>query len=418
MKPTKKFLSVLIATQIAFSCFASAVESTKSMTSSKSKTLVATKENADSHIKSKKKKLARNAVSPSNKTKSVKETISSKSTGNGAVAKAKTTGTMTTTAKAAAATEPKEAIENEIESIDQMEAAAVVDSQKANAKATEAKIPKTATSKASGTGTALIPTGPATTSTSTAPTDSVPSFVSYNLSLGATYNTAAEEPKEGERSRYMTYDIIPMTVIGPVKLLAWFMYNQNLVDSKESEWQDFPLSAALAKPYNAGDYITLNPAVVVTVPQTRATKDVTQLNYSVNTNVTIGLNTKTLGWDGVVLNWQTGYTKMNNDFTTSSKGEPITDYRLRQRVNFWYPIYGKLTFKSRLQFESNFSYENQVRNTFMHFVLLEYGFMEKYNVNFGTTNGGPTMSGPNYENSFKFYSETSSELFLGVGADF
>ena len=216
----------------------------------------------------------------------------------------------------------------------------------------------------------------------------------------------------------MTYDIIPSTKIGPIHLLAWFMYSQNLVDNSASEWQDFPISLALAKPYNAGDYITLSPAVVVTVPQTRNTKDNVQLNSSVNTNVTIGLNTKNVGWDGVVLNWQTGYTKMNTEFTTNSKGEPITDYRLRQRINFWYPVYGPIYFKSRLQFESNFSHENQIRNTFMHFVLLEYSFLEKYTASFGTTNGGPTMVGTNYENNFKFYNDTSSELFLSFGANF
>jgi hypothetical protein len=215
----------------------------------------------------------------------------------------------------------------------------------------------------------------------------------------------------------MGYDIVPTMTLGPIRALVWFSYAQDLVDNKASEWQDFPILFTMAKPYNAGDYITLSPATSVTIPQTRATKDGAQLNYAVNINTTIGLNTKTLGWDGVVLNLQTGYTKMNNEFTTSFAGEPTTSYKFRQRINFWYPIIDNLTFKSRIQYDSNFSYENVVRNTFLHFEVLDYSFLEKYSVSIGHTNAGPIFN-PAYENNFKFYSSDSSQYSIGLGADF
>lgn len=390
MKPTTKILSVLLATQIAFSCFADAVESTKTTVQSTTQPAVSTTKSAIK--KPSKKKL----ISKKKMTEKAKKTVTIK--------KSKTPVSITTTST----TDPKEAIETEIDTIDKMEAAAAAESKAAQS------------NTGITTATAVKPnsTSPTATSTTGKPAPADTSWLKANITLGSSYNMAAEAPKEGVQNRYMDYDIIPSLVTGPVKTLLWFKYRQSLVNSEQNEWQNFPIVFSPAKAFNAGDYLTISPALAFTIPLTKETKNNIQLNYSTNANVTLGLNTKTLGWDGVVLNWQTGYTKMNNEFTTSSKGEPITSYQLRQRVNFWYPIVGTLTFKSRLEFNSKFSYENIVRNDFLHFVLFEYGFLEKYNVSFGTGNSGPTMAGPNYENNLKFYSETSSELFLGLGADF
>ena len=389
MKPTTKILSVSIAVQIAFSCFALAVESTKTITPLASKTaMTATK--AVGKTTNKKKLLAKKkTASKSTKASLAKkaEVTNSNATNSGKAAKAANAITETAIT---APMEQKEAIETEIDTIDQMEALVAADAK----------------------------SSPTVTSNATVAAPAETSWIKPSISLAATYNMAAEAPKEGDQNRYMEYEFIPSLVTGPIKTLVWFKYGQSLIDNSQSEWQDLPIIFSMAKPYNAGDYITLSPAIAFTIPQTRATKDNVQLNYATNANVIIGLNTKTLGWDGVVLNLQTGYTKMTNEFTTSAKGEPIVSYRLRQRINFWYPIVENLYFKSRVEFNSTFSYENVVKNDFMHFVALEYGFLEKYSVNIGTTNGGPTMTEPNYENNLKFYNDTSSEYFLGVGADF
>lgn len=354
MKPTKTFLTLLITAQFAIANLAYAVE-TKTVT-----------------------------TSPTGATPLNKKKTSKKSTGKQALT------------KSPEIVEPKAAIETEVETIESMEAAAIA-----------ADAAKTKTAKTTST----------TTSVSTKPAAVETKFLTYNISGAAAYNQATEKPEKGDKNKYMSYDIIPSMTVGPVKALVWLTYQQNLIDNKQSEWQDFPIILTAAKPFNAGDYITLSPGTSVTVPQTKATKDGAQLNYAANINTTIGLNTKTLGWNGVVLNWQTGYTKMNNEFTTTAAGEPTTSYRFRQRINFWYPVVENLYFKSRLQFDSGFSYENVVRNAFLHFEVLEYTFLEKYNVNIGHTNAGPTLN-PAFENNFKFYSSDSSEYFIGLGADF
>ena len=322
MKPTTKFLSVLIATQIAFSCFALAVETAKGKSTAATKTPV---------------------------TSTKLKVTAKKSTVKTTKAKAATTTAKAASAVKTTAVEPKEAIETEIETIEQMEAA-------------------TAT-----TGSAIAPV---TTSTTTATPAADTKLVKYNISLDAFYNTAAEAPADDKRSQYMSYDLIPVVVIGPVKTLLWFVYKQDLVDDEKSALQDIVYANSLAKPYNAGDYITLSPGFVVAIPQTKASKEVAQLNYAANFNLTIGLNSKSVGLDGMVLNWQTGYTKMNNDFTTSTAGEPLTSYRLRQRINFWYPLIGKLTFQSRLDINSNFSpvahkFDRRLRHPCCHWIRQE-----------------------------------------------
>lgn len=392
MKPTTKILSVLIATQIAFSCFALAVETVKGKSASTLKTAASSTKSTRVKTTGKVKSITKKNAGKATKATPTKAAI--KSTGNKITMGMPSVTSAKVTTATATAIEPKEAIETEIETIDQMEAAA---------------------KPAVTTGAAVTPT---TTSVTTVTPAAESKFVTYNISLDAYYNTAAEAPETGDRSQYMSYDLIPLVTIGPVRSLVWFMYNQNLVDDTKSELLDITLASSLAKPYNAGDYITLNPAIVITVPHAKATKDVAQLNSATNLNVTIGLNTKNLGLDGMVLNWQTGYTKMNNDFTTSSAGEPLTSYRLRQRVNLWYPILDKLTFKTRLEVNSNFSYENVVRNTFVHFELLEYRFLDNYWVQLVHGNAGAVLAATTYEDNFKFYDSKSSELALGVGADF
>ena len=407
MTPTKTILALLITVQFALASIAQAVETTTSTTTSKT---------APKNTTAKTKKAKPTAQNQKNKS------ISKKSAGKNKLSKTKAAALTTakpitedklksvmttTTTNVTQTTEPKPAIETEVETIESMEAAVVAQDAARVAKMKKPAVPVEIVSVPSTT----------TTSVATKPAAEEAKFLNYNISIAAGYNQGAEKPEKGDENKYMAYDIIPSMTIGPVKALMWFTYQQNLVDDKSSEWQDFPILLTVAKPYNAGDYITLSPATSVTVPQTKATKDGAQLNYSVNVNTTIGLNTKTLGWNGVVLNFQTGYSKMNNEFTTTSAGEPTTSYRFRQRLNFWYPVIENLTFKSRLQFDSNFSYENVVRNNFLHFELLEYGFLGKYTASIGHTNAG-SIYNPAYEGNFKFYSSESSEYFIGLGADF
>lgn len=244
------------------------------------------------------------------------------------------------------------------------------------------------------------------------------SLVSLNVSTGITYSLGAEAPKDGKQAQSVSYDIWPMITIGPVKTIGLFTYSQDLNESKNSDVVDPQLFFTAAKPIAAGDYLNISPGAFAVIPASKASKDVNQLKYSAGFNSTFALNTKTVGWDGVVLNYQPGYLKNENEFSTSTAGAPLTSYRIRQRVNFWMPISDSFVFKSRVQFDSNFSYENIVRNSFLHFEQVDFKFMEKYSIYLGHTNGGPTMLGENYENNLKFYDGKSSSFYLGLWADF
>lgn len=275
---------------------------------------------------------------------------------------------------------------------------------------TAAVAPTTTTTETASTG--------AKSTTTAKSTEPAPSFVSFNATLGISHYAGAEAPKTGPRSANTYFDVWPAITIGPVKTTALITYAQNNADSKKNDWVDPQLFFASAKPIAAGEYLNIIPSSFINIPLSKTSKDSTQLKYGIGIGSAFALNTKTMGWDGVGLNYTLSYLKNETEFSTSVAGEPLTSSRIRQRINFALPISSSFTFRSRLQLDSNFSFENVIRSSFLHFEQIEYKFLTKYTVYTGHTNSGGTLAGDNYENNVKFYNDTSSLLYLGMSADF
>lgn len=242
--------------------------------------------------------------------------------------------------------------------------------------------------------------------------------VQFGFSLSSGYNRQAEKQADGSLPEYYMHELTPSLKIGEYTAMGVFYYYDDIKNPSANEWQDSVL-AATKKAWNLGNYFTLAPGISLGLPLAKATREI-GLKNTLGTSLTLGLNTKNMGAAAWTLNYSLGYTKMTNEFETNPKGEPITSYRVRQRINIGYSFTDALSFQTRFQFDSATSYSNVIRNSFLHFQVLEYSFNDHVSANIGHANGAGAFivreSETDYylENNIKFYDPKSSEYSIGL----
>ncbi len=236
--------------------------------------------------------------------------------------------------------------------------------------------------------------------------------------LSSSYNRQGEKQKDGTLGEYYSHILNPSLQLGEFSLLGYFYYYDDIKSPGLNEWQDSVI-ALTKKPWELGNYFTLASGVAVTLPLSKASREIGQ-KYSIGTSLTLGLNTKNMGLPAWIFSYSVGYTKMNNEFETSPKGEPVTSYRIRQRINIGYNFTDAFSFKTRFQYDSAYAYSNVVRNAFLHFQVFGYQFNDHLGVYVGHTNGGNAFlvkeSEQDYylENNVKFFDPNASEYAVGI----
>ena len=251
------------------------------------------------------------------------------------------------------------------------------------------------------------------------PTPPTP-FLSFGLGYDFSYGTQSEKQPDDTRSTYLTHEFTPKIVLGDYTILADFVY-VDYIDSKgKDDWNDAPIYIS-RKAFDLGRVITLSPNALVLLPLSTGSREVTNMKSAVGAGLTLGLNSKNLGIDQWVLNYQARYTKMNNEFNTTTKNDPVTAYQIKQRINVVYQFTDAFSFKTRFEHNSNYSAQNVVRNNYLHFEIFNYQFTENFSANIGHFSGGDvftvreTDSTAYLENDLKFYDPKASEFGIGLG---
>ncbi len=245
-------------------------------------------------------------------------------------------------------------------------------------------------------------------------------LVSFSFALNSSYNIQAEKQSDGTRAEYLQHEINPLVKISDYTLQGFFYYYDDLKAPATNEWQDSFIALNKA-PWNLGDYFTLAPGLALTLPLSKASREVVSSKYSVGASLALGLNTKNMGLDAFSVTYSLGYTKMYSDYETNIKNEPSTNYRIRQRLTLGYQITDALSFKTRFQYDSSYSYANVVRDAFLHFQVFEYQFTEHISANIGHANAGNSYLVKESENDYylqnnvKFFDPETSEYSIGIG---
>lgn len=241
----------------------------------------------------------------------------------------------------------------------------------------------------------------------------------FGFGLSSSYNTQAEKQTDGSRSEYISHVLMPSMRIAEYSIAGTFIYNDDIKDPGSNEWQDSSIAIG-RKAWSLGEYLKLSPTVAVAIPLSKATREDIRLKYALVGGLGLGLNSKAVGAENLVLSYSVSYTKMYTEFETKASGEPLSSYRIRQTLNLGYQILDSLSFMTISRFDSSYSYANVVRNGFQAIQALEYKITDHISTYIAHANGGAAFlvkeNATDYylENNVKLYDPKSSEISIGL----
>lgn len=276
---------------------------------------------------------------------------------------------------------------------------------------TAAKAPAKTTAPGAATTSAV------NTSVAAAPTEEPKKSVSFGLGLGAEYGWQAQQQPDGTRGQSMTYNIAPTMSYGDYTLKSDQYFEQDLIDSNASQseaWTD-PNLILSKKSVPLGQYFKFGPSATVVFPMKDSSRNAVGALYTVSGAATISVNTKALNMDAWSFGYQISATRYFTQFETrADNGNPNAFSRLRNRLTFGYQIMDKLSFFNLFDFNSNYSVNGVVTNSFFSLQSIGYDLTDSLNISVGHANSGSVLKAKTYENNLKMYDEKGSFYSLGL----
>lgn len=240
--------------------------------------------------------------------------------------------------------------------------------------------------------------------------------VTFGLDFMARYTAQAEKQADGTRSEYITYEFVPAikTQDYRIRAIADFVYQ--VKDQAGNEWENTAIEGTINKPWALGEYFDLKPEILAALPLFRRTTD---FNSYVGGRLTVMLKSKNAGIPDLLLRYGLQFGKLNykNESIKDANGVDVynIDTRLRQRVHIGYQFTEALSALIYFHYDSNFLYDNSVRNAFYQETLIAYAINSHVTLDMGIANGGGVFSGENQEiDNLKYYNEKSSEAFFSL----
>lgn len=264
------------------------------------------------------------------------------------------------------------------------------------------------------TATTATAAAPAAATSTAAPKKEEAPKVGYGLYMETNYTLQAVTQKDGSRSQGQDFSVSPSISYNGYNANVFVTYAQDLVDSKNSPGFFDPAFSLSRKGWKLSELLTLSPSGSLILPMSDNSKNNVGLMYNVGGALSLSLNSKYMGLDSWKFSMSLGYNRNFTNFDTNAGGTPNTAHRIRQRYNVGYSFTDSLSLSTRFQFDSNYSTQNVVRNSFMHYQSLGYDINENVGVSFTHTNSGSLLKPETYESNLKFFDDASSEYSVGI----
>lgn len=240
----------------------------------------------------------------------------------------------------------------------------------------------------------------------------------YKLSLGTSisYEQKVEEKENGVRDRGMGLMLMPKFVFWDFSLRADFFYGYDLNQPRiASGWGDgiislmydgLKLSALKFSPYTS-----------VELPLSKESRENREIILVNNLGVLTALDTKALDMENLSLSYSVAFGYYTNEYTTRVNGEPATEYKIVQTFKTGYK-FSPFSVNFKFQFTSAYSYEDVVRDGFLHSESISYVINEGLGFSLYHYNKAPFLKDVTYQNNLKAFDEKTSTVGLSMDLNF
>ncbi len=238
------------------------------------------------------------------------------------------------------------------------------------------------------------------------------SIVKLSADLSISYEQQAEVAEDGTQAKGLGFEVVPKVTIGDYSLSTKIAYAYNTVEPEQSEFADGLISAGYAG-WHLFPSLKLAPYFSVELPFSKESRENRGIIYVANGGLRLSLDTKYLDIEKYALSYSVSYGHFSNEFTTRENGDPAVKYKIVQTIATSYN-FDPVTVGIKLQFGSNYSYEDVVRNGFLHVEYISFQHTESLGYSLYHYNIGPVLKGTNYENNLKAYDKDSSIVGLSI----
>lgn len=244
--------------------------------------------------------------------------------------------------------------------------------------------------------------------------------VKFSMGVSAARLVQASTQEDGKRSEGMGYSLSPSLKVGSISASLLVGYSQDLKNSSESDWDDSELKLGLYST-EAFDIWKFNAGVKGVIPLSKASREVRELKTSITPAFSLSLDSKKVGAENTSLTFITSLSRNFHNATTDAvKGDPLTQYSWQKGVvgGYSFPLKMPLSFELTFVHLSNFSYENVVRESFVHEQAAELGLTKDFSFKLAHFNKAPMYKAPTYTYNLKFLDKSSSYYYAEVSYKF
>lgn len=251
----------------------------------------------------------------------------------------------------------------------------------------------------------------------------------FSLGFSTALYMQAARQDDGTRNQYFVHSLNPKLKTENYVFNLWLAYIDQYDKPVTSDWDTTAFDVSIRKAWDVSPYFNLTPMIVGAAEAFKKNRG--DFQHTLGVRLTAALKSKDLDVPNLILKyglqvqklWQKNEYKVdaNGAFIPDAAGEKQynTDFRLRQRFHLGYQFTEKITGMFYFQFDSNFLFDGNVRNNFLHETSLEYAINDNFSINGGLTNSGGMYTGDFQErDNLKFYNRETAEYFGGLSFSF
>lgn len=253
--------------------------------------------------------------------------------------------------------------------------------------------------------------------------------LTFSVNFSERYSIQAEKQDDGTRYEYLTHELNPTLATANYTFGAVFDFYDYYKTPQASSWEITTFNMNFNEGWDAGDYFTLAPTILLWAPLFRVPTD---FQTAAGGRITAVLKSKNLDVPNLIFKYGLQFAKLfqkneallNPDGTdkidpNTGEKQYNTSMRLRQRVHLGYKITDALTAMMYFHFDSNFWFDGTVKNAFAQETSISYGINDHVSLSTGVNNGGSLYVGDFQEkDNLKFYDKSSSEFFASLDLSF
>ncbi len=254
----------------------------------------------------------------------------------------------------------------------------------------------------------------------------------FSGAFQASRSVSLYDHEDGSRSEGMDYLFAPSLKTSIGSFGAKLTYVQNLRDDtghtydgtvNASDWGDVPFTYSLVPNKWQWSYpymITITPFATIIMPasQNSLKRDQLTTAFSIGTSFAIipdGIAPARDGAFSLAIGLTAG--QYLHSYSTDINGNVLNKYSSNQTLNLGYS-YKAVSISFEFINKSRWTYEGNVRNSFIHSEELGYAFNEHYSIALGHTNSGWALKSNGIDTNLDFINENDSTIYGSLGISF